>query len=219
MLKQFICLLFPRKCHFCRALLLKDETDLCRSCQRSAPKFSCAKRSIPLIAQWTAVWYYKDMVRRSIHRFKFGNARGYADFYGRELGIKLQSTSFFGSFDVLTWIPVSRLRYIVRGYDQSRLLADSLGKELGMSPVQTLKKVRHTEPQSGIRDAAKRRANILNAYRPENIEAFAGKRVLVVDDVITTGATATECAKILRVGGAKEVYFAAVAAASHDKNK
>lgn len=214
---MLICLLFPRKCHFCRTLLSKDETDLCHTCRRDAPELIRAKSAIPLIAQWTAVWYYKDKVRSSIHRFKFGNARHYADFYARELAMKLQSVPFADSYDLLTWVPVSWLRRFLRGYDQAELLAMALGRELGMPPVRLLKKIRHTQPQSGIRNAAKRRANILNAYRAENIDQFTGKRILLVDDVVTTGATASECAKTLLIGGAKKVYFAAVAAASHDK--
>lgn len=212
-------LLFPPKCHFCRKLLSKGEVDLCHSCRQTAPKFSKAKRNISLVAQWTAVWYYKDKVRSSIHRFKFGNARSYAYFYAREMAAKLSTCSFWGSFDLLTWVPVSPLRRFFRGYDQSELLAEALGKELGMQPVRLLKKVRHTLPQSGIRDAAKRRANVMNAYQPENRLQFIGKSILLVDDVITTGATAAECAKTLAIGGAKKVYLAAVAATAYDKNK
>lgn len=210
-------LLFPPKCHFCRTILTKNEKDICLTCRRNAPEVLRAKRNIPLIAQWTAVWYYKDKVRSSIHRFKFGNARGYADFYARELALKLQESSFWGSFDVLTWVPVSWLRRMFRGYDQSELLAVALGKELGMTPVRLLKKVRHTLPQSRIRDAAKRRANILNAYRAENTALLSGKRVLLLDDVVTTGATGSECAKTLLINGAKEVFLATVAATLYDK--
>lgn len=209
-------LLFPPKCHFCRALLSKNETDICHRCRSDAPVFLWSKRKIPLIAQWTAVWYYKDKVRASLHRFKFGNARGYAPFYGRALAMKLQEVPFGSSFDVLSWVPVSRIRRFFRGYDQSELLAIALGKELGIPAVRTLNKKRHTRPQSSIRDAARRRANILNAFCAENAEQFAGKRVLLVDDVVTTGVTASECAKTLLLNGAKEVDLIAVATAAHD---
>ena len=177
------------------------------------------KSKIHLVAQWTVVWYYKDKVRGSIHRFKFGNARGYADFYGKCLALKLQSDDFPDNFDILSWVPVSAFRRLRRGYDQSELLANALGKELNLSPVRILKKVRHTPPQSGILQPAYRRANVLNAYCAKNAKLFAGKRVLLVDDVVTTGATVSECAKTLLLYGAKEVYFAAVAAAFHDEDK
>ena len=211
-------LLFPPKCTLCRQLLSKDETDLCHSCRIHVPEFPRPKRNIPFIAQWTAVWYYKDDVRKSIHRFKFGNARGYADVYARLLAVKLQQTGA-DEFDILTWVPTSCLRRLKRGFDQSQLLARSLGNELGTPAVMTLKKIRHTPPQSGIREAARRRANVLGAYKAPDPAFLAGKRILLLDDVVTTGATASECARVLLTAGAKEVSFAAMAAAYHDKNK
>ena len=206
-------LLFPPKCVLCRRLLRANETELCHSCRTDSPEFFHSKRNIPFIAHWTAIWYYKENVRSSIHRFKFYNARGYANTYGKLLAMKLQQESF----DILTWVPVHFLRRLRRGYDQSELIAAVTAKELGVTSMGVLKKVRHTAPQSTRRDAAHRRGNILNAYRVCDPEVIQGKRILLLDDVITTGATASECAKTLLTSGAKEVIFAAVAAASHDK--
>ena len=118
-------------------------------------------------------------------------------------------------FDILTWVPVSRLRRFTRGYDQVELLAHAVGQELGMTPVSTLKKVRHNRPQSGIVGQAKRRANVLGAYRAICTQEVQGKRVLLLDDIITTGATAGECARVLLTAGAKEVHCGCVAAARH----
>lgn len=209
-------LIFPPKCILCRQLLKKDETDLCHSCRENAPEFKRAKRNIPFIAHWTALWYYKDDVRRSIHRFKFYSARNYAKAYARLLGIKLQQT-LSKEYDILTWVPVSGIRRLKRGYDQSRLIAQALGEELGCKAVPILRKIRHTPPQSGFRDAAQRRANVMGAYRVMDRKLVAGKRVLLIDDVVTTGATASECARMLLTAGTEKVYFAAVAAAEHDK--
>ncbi len=210
-------LLFPPKCVLCRNLLSKEETDLCHHCRIHAPEISNAKRNIPFIAQWTAIWYYKDDVRKSIHRFKFGKAQRYAGAYARQLALKLQQTDYLNKCDLITWVPISFRRRLKRGYDQSAVLAKELGIALDMECVHTLKKIRHTAPQSGLKDAAMRRANILGAYRVLDRQLVAGKRILLLDDVLTTGATASECAKTLLTAGAKEVYFAAVAAASYDK--
>jgi len=211
-------LLFPPKCVLCRRLLDQSETDLCHDCRKNAPEILRAKRKIPFIAKWTALWYYKDDVRRSIHRFKFANARRYAKPYGRQLAVKLQETDIWGRFDVLTWVPVSARRRLHRGYDQCQLLAAALGKELAHPPLRTIKKIRHTPPQSSLRDSAQRRANILGAYTVPHPALIAGKRILLLDDVLTTGATASECAKVLLTAGAKEVFFVSVAAAADDKS-
>ena len=203
--------LFPSKCVLCGALLQKEETDLCNSCRLDAPEYPNRKRTVQFLDSFAAVWYYEGSVRSSLLRFKFRNARSYASAYGRLLAMKLLQTAP-EEFDCLTWIPVSRFRKLRRGYDQVELLANAVGKELGMTPVSLLKKVRHNRPQSGIRDAAARRANVLGAYRVTDPGAAADKRILLLDDILTTGSTASEAARVLKTAGAKEVHCAAVAA-------
>ena len=210
---KFLRLIFPPKCTLCRGFLTPEETDLCRKCRTQVPEFKKSKRKIPFIAHWTGIWYYKEDVRLSVHRFKFGNARRYAKVYGQILAIKLQNQEL-DSFDLISWVPISWQRRFSRGYDQSQLLAEVLAKELGVTPVKLLRKVRSTPPQSGIPDAAGRRANVQGAYRV--IAPVTGKRILLVDDVVTTGATASECAKMLTLAGAAEVNLATIGVAVHD---
>ncbi len=208
-------LLFPPKCVLCRRILGDNETDLCRECRTDTPEFPKHSKKLPYLAGWTALWYYEDSVRRSILRFKFYNARSYADAYGRMLAMKLAAEGT--NFDLLTWVPISRMRKWRRGYDQVELIARAVGKELGIDPVLTLKKWRNNPPQSGISDASQRRANVLGVYQVLDPAFISGKRILLLDDIMTTGATAGECARMLLTAGAKEVYCAAVAVASHNK--
>ena len=205
-------LLFPAKCVLCGKLLKKEEQDLCRDCRHDSPEYPAGKDNIQFLDSFTAVWYYEGNVRRSLLRYKFYNSRSFAESYGRILAMKLMNL-FPDGFDCLTWVPISAPRKLTRGYDQVELLAKAVGKELGMQPVPLLKKVRHNRPQSGITGAAKRRANVLGAYRETDREAIAGKRILLLDDILTTGATAGECARVLLTSGAREVHCAAVAAA------
>lgn len=208
-------LLFPPKCVLCRKILDAHETDLCRQCRTDTPEFSVSQKKIPYLAGWTALWYYEGNVRHSMLRFKFYNARNHADTYGRLLAMKLIQEEI--KFDLLTWVPISRVRKWRRGYDQVELIAKAVGKELGFAPVPTLKKLRNNPPQSGLQDAAQRRANVLGVYQVLDPDSINSKRILLLDDIMTTGATAGECARILLTGGAKEVYCATVAAASHNK--
>ena len=78
-----------------------------------------------------------------------------------------------------------------------------------------LRKIRNNPPQSGISGQAERRANVLGVYRLTDTAALAGKKILLLDDVITTGATAGECARVLLTGGASQVHFGAVTSARH----
>lgn len=203
-------LLFPRKCVLCMGLLKKNETDFCTACRAKAPVFPGSTRSFPYVAEWTAVWLYEDMVRSSLLRFKFRGKQSYAAAYGRMLAMELQKAGM--TFDLLTWVPVSARRRFRRGYDQVGLLAGALGRELGIKPRRTLRKVRHTPAQSTLSGAEQRKANVLGAYRVVTPRALQGKRVLLLDDIITTGATLSECARTLEAAGAARVLGASVAA-------
>ncbi len=203
-------LLFPRKCILCRRLLRKEELDLCGNCRTEVPAYPNKKRQPHFLDSFAAVWYYEDSVRTSLLRYKFYGARSYASSYGRLLAMKIRQENL-DETDLLTWVPVSRKRKLRRGYDQVELIAKAVGRELELPCQPTLKKIHHNRPQSGIQDAAKRKANVLGVYRVVCPQRVAGKRVLLLDDILTTGATMSEAARVLKSSGAKEVHCAAVA--------
>lgn len=153
---------------------------------------------------------YEGDVRASLLRYKFGGATGYAKVYGRLVADTVR-TELAGEYDLVTWVPLSRKRLRERGYDQAYLLARSTAKELGLPLTPTLHKQRNTQPQSGTGDAAKRRANIAGAYRMKTGADVTGKRILLMDDIVTTGATLSECARVLGKAGAEQVVCATVA--------
>ena len=211
-------LFFPPKCVLCRKVLKAQETDLCHKCRADLPEYRGSKFKLSFIAQWTGLWYYKENVRLSILRYKFYGRRSYASTYGRLLAMKLLKEGWDDT-DVLTWAPISRLRKFRRGYDQVELFAQVVAEELGMELTPTLRKIRHTKPQSTMGDASHRRANILGAYEVIDSALFRDKRVLLLDDIVTTGTTASECARMLLTAGAKEVKLATLAVASHEKQR
>ena len=112
---------------------------------------------------------------------------------------------FSGEFDAVTWVPVSAKRLRKRGFDQARYLCASLCVDWHTAPQETLRKVRDNPPQSGLEDAAARRANVLGVYEPVSPADIAGKRFLLVDDILTTGATLGECVRVLKAAGAADV--------------
>ena len=217
LLQWILDLLFPRKCALCRKLLSKEETDYCRDCRTKAPRFPVlrekdhpsGKSKLQFLDSVTAVWYYKENVRESILRLKFHKAAFLADPFGRSLAMKVMETHP-EDFDLLTWVPVSAKRKRKRGYDQAELLAKAAGKELGIPAQSLLQKIRDNPAQSGMSGEA-RKANVLGAYQIKANTDLSGRRILLIDDVFTTGATAEECAKVLLEGGAKEVHCAVVA--------
>lgn len=209
-------LLFPPKCVLCTRLLEKGELDLCGACRAETADHPLGRSKIPFVEEWVALWYYEGNVRLSLLRYKFYRRRHYAKSYGRLLAMRIDR-QWAQNFDIISWVPISRRRRLRRGYDQVELLARAVCEELDMPCVQCLKKIRHNPPQSGIVGQAQRRANVLGVYAPVEPERFRGKRILLLDDIITTGATVSEAARVLLTAGAQEVYCAAVSAAKHDK--
>ena len=207
-------LLFPEKCVLCRTVLRRDEMDLCHSCRIHAPEFSASRKKLPFLDSWVSVWYYEREARKSLLRYKFGGKRSYAQSYGRLLAMRL-SREYSDDFDLLTWVPMGRFKRLTRGFDQCQLLAEAVGKELGIEPQSLIQKIRRNKTQSTIRGEARRRANVLGVYRVTDPQQVKDKRILLLDDIITTGATAGECARILLTAGASEVHCGAVAAARH----
>lgn len=123
--------------------------------------------------------------------------------------------AFSGEFDVVTWVPVSRKRLRRRGYDQARLLAESACRCWDTKPAALLEKTEDNPAQSTLTEAAARRANVLGVYRA--LPEAAGRRILLIDDICTTGATLGECVRELYDAGAERVVCAAVALSREKK--
>ena len=207
-------LLFPPKCVFCGKVLDTGEDGLCSRCQRELPWLTDGEAELTgeFFSLCAASLRYQDKVRDSVRRYKFKGRRGYHKLYGR-LVAQCVHDHLAGRYDLITWVPLSPQRKKERGYDQAFLLSSAAALELGEVAVETLRKERNTDPQSGLTEDAQRRANVLGAYTPVDPELVAGKRVLLIDDVVTTGSTLSECARMLRTMGAEDVVCAALARA------
>lgn len=207
-------LLFPPKCVFCGGLLHTGERDLCTSCQRTLPWLTgaAAEQTGEGFSLCVSPLRYQGAVRESLRRYKFEGFRGYRRAYGRLLAQCIRD-HLEGRYDVITWAPLSARRKRERGYDQAYLLADSAARALGTRAYPLLRKIRHTAAQSGLEADAQRRSNVQGVYSVPDPAAVAGKRILVVDDIVTTGSTLTSCAQALREAGAVDVLCAAAARA------
>ena len=202
-------LLYPPKCVICGKLLEK-QGPVCPRCLDSLPEYDGAAPQVRFTEAGAVSFYYEGALRESFLRFKFGGAAHYAAVYGAWMAHTIED-KLAGRFDTLTWAPVSRRRRRSRGYDQSELLCRETARELGMQPLLTLEKCTHNRAQSSLTGAEERFENAKGAYCAVQPERFAGKRVLLIDDIVTTGATMSECARVLRKAGAAEVVCAALA--------
>lgn len=205
---------FPRRCPFCGAVAGKEL--LCKKCLRSLPFTGEHAVREGTFGRCAAPLYYEDRVREAILQFKFKAKLGGLSCFGM-LMAECAAEHYSGAFDAITWVPVSKKRLKKRGFDQTRYLTGSMCVDWHVAPIETLRKVTDNPPQSTLETEEQRRANVLGVYEAVNAEQFRGKRLLLVDDILTTGATLSECVRVLKEAGAGEVMCLTLAMSREKK--
>lgn len=208
-------LFFPRRCPFCRCILKDYEKAHCKACSEKLPwaRGSAQRQVMRHIELCVSPLFYEENVRSALLRFKFHGLRVYAASFARIMADALRQQEI--SFDLITWVPVSAKRLKQRGYDQAQLLAEELS-ELTLCPCRRiLLKTNDNPAQSSLKSPEQRRKNVAGVYRLCDPESVKGCRILLVDDIVTTGATINECARMLRSAGAEGVFGVTLARSRH----
>jgi competence protein ComFC len=139
-----------------------------------------------------------------IHHFKYRKKTGLATMLGRAMALIIRADPVLQTADMIAPIPLHWSKQLRRGYNQSLLLARSIAHNTGLTLLDVLKRTRRTKSQTKLTDNL-RRENITGAFSVR-LNNIANKRVLLIDDVLTTGATMNECARVLKQAGAAAVY-------------
>jgi competence protein ComFC len=230
----FISLFYPANCEFCGEAIAHAQY-LCERCSEKAPRIVapfCAKCSEPfsgaIEAEFTcancahrkldfdaAVSAYRSrgVVRVMILRFKYGR-----DLYLRHLiaGWLLEAmrdSRLHGrTFDMLVPVPLHPTRLRERGFNQAELLAQILRAHIGVPVISALERIRYTTTQTAF-DRIERMENLHDAFRLRKNIDVRDSRMLLADDVLTTGSTLSECARVLREAGAQSIYAVTAARA------
>ena len=197
-------LLYPPKCPFCGRVLERGEDRMCVLCRQELPWTDSPGSAPECCDLCLSPLHYRDGVREAVHRYKFKGGAGLAGLFG-ELMAKCLSDRRGGPTDLVTWVPLHPKSKKRRGYDQAELLARRTAELRGMPAVPTLEKIRNTGVQSRQSTQADRRANVEGAYRARPGLDLTGRRLVLVDDVVTTGSTRAQCAACLRSAGAASV--------------
>jgi ComF family protein len=150
---------------------------------------------------------YDGALRELIHLFKYGGVAPLANTLGALLSRALPRDA---AVDVIVPMPLHWRRRWRRGFNQSELLARSVGQRTGVPVACAVRRRRATPPQAGL-TRAERRDNVIGAFAVRDRGAVSGRRVLLIDDVLTTGATASACASVLKRCGARSVTVLTVA--------
>jgi len=187
---------FPPKCMLCGTLLQEGTTFLCQPCSYPVPIPD--PLPLPGTGSCRAPFRYEGKAKAAVRRFKFNGCRCYAGGMALHMSRLLREPKP----ELITWIPVSRRRRLERGYDQAELLAKELSALSGIPSARLLNR-RHTARQSTAKSKEARRTNVAGAFSLRETADLSGRRILLIDDICTTGATLGEAAKVLRKAGAE----------------
>lgn len=197
-------LLFPHKCPFCKKIV-EEYPDTCEDCWENLPWTSGEEISFQVresISCLAPLWY-RGEVPDAVKRYKFHGAKYNHQCFGELMAEVVEHPE---QYDVISWVPLAAKRFRSRGYNQAELLALVVAEETEIRPLPLLEKWKDNQAQAEIEDDDLRGENTKDVYRLCDSEVdVKNLRILLVDDVITTGNTVSSCINVLKDAGAKEV--------------
>ncbi len=227
--KSLSWLLFTKKCRYCGKIVKANEY-LCNECAENLPvikgekckycgveksRCDCKKHKLGFDGI-TAPFYYENGIRSCIHQLKFDNKPYLATMLAKNMAKSVREDFVDKNFDFISYVPFSKAQTINRNYNQSELLAESLSKELNIPLENVMVKCFETKAQHTM-SIRQRKGNVFGVFDVKTSADVTDKTILLVDDVKTTGSTLDDCAWILKIRGAKEVYCVTASIASYKK--
>ncbi len=216
-LNYLLWLFFPKRCVVC-GKIIKRHKDLCGECDANIERIekSCkvcgatlkhceCKRNVYRFSGCVAPFYKGENSMKMIYRFKLHAQLDSAEFLADRICAKIKEYYADQKFDVVTAVPISKLKYLSRGYNHSEVIARALAKKIGVEYKRLLNKNNFRKSQHTL-TRAQRYENVNGMFR--YIEQVNYKKVLLIDDIKSTGATLNECTKELLFSGVEEVYCA-----------
>lgn len=205
-LKFILSLIYPDKCIFCGDIIPLNCEDkfVCNDCIETLPYYD-SKTDTDKIKNFTAVFYYLGKVKNTIHRFKFRYHPEYSQKLGEFMEQKIRFMNIT-EYDCIVAVPMYYKKEKRRGFNQANLLAKELSKRTGIDLAENLLiRTKATKPQLEL-NHIQREENVKDAFKVINKGCFKGKRIILIDDIYTTGSTAKSCIDILKIDGADEVF-------------
>lgn len=184
----------------------KYKADLCKDCYSNLD-FDTPKIKLEGITDVSICLNYNRFLREIIKRYKFNDETHFYKTFAEIIIEEIFREKLSTKIDFLTYIPMTRTAYLKRGYNQLKLIAEEIENMTGIEVREVLRKKKHTKDQIGL-SFVERKLNLRDAFESEKLD---GEKVLLIDDVLTTGATVEEAAKTLKKAGAEEVYVVVLA--------
>lgn len=228
-LDKFRAEIYPDRCWFCDEVI-DYKTDLCPDCVENVKKISgvrcisCGMNKSDCDCKGksrfyngiTAPYIYNELARRGILRWKYyGNIHA-TDFFAKEIAKCIITDFSFVKFDAITYIPQTQDEQNEKNFNQSEALATNIGKLLNIPTEKLIEKIFETSRQHDL-PLYCRSGNVFGVFGCPDKEKVKGKTILIIDDIKTSGTTLNECAKVLQLNDAAEVYCAVIAIANKRK--
>lgn len=224
MLNDFFNLIFPKLCYACNKPLLKSEEVICLSCSFNLPqtnyhldadnplnKIFWGRIDVQFVCAFLT-FKKGNSVQKLLHKLKYKNAPEVGAKIGQLYGLELKKAEWFKEVDIILPVPLHKKKLKKRGYNQSQYFAEGIS-ETTVVPVDSVSFVRNIYTDSQTKKSRYSRwQNVEDIFSVENEEVLKGKTVLLVDDVITTGATIEACTVSLLKNDCR-VYVATIACA------
>ena len=224
-------LFFTNRCPYCNELLGREEI-LCKECAETLPvikgekcKYCGAEKSRCICKKHklsydgiTAPFYYEDCIKQSVIRLKFSGKLILGKTLAKDMATAVKEDFGDKKFDFICYVPFTNWQKINRKYNQSEVLAENLSKELRIPLCNVMVKLFETKSQHKM-NTRERKGNVFGVYDVKNGINVKGKTILLVDDVKTSGSTLDDCAAILKIRGANEVYCVTASIASFKKKE
>lgn len=223
-LNDFVSLIYPTFCEACDRSLIKGEEIICTNCIADLPRLNYhLKRDNPLYTKFRGripiefasaflLFRKKGAVQHLMHAFKYRDRPDIGVKLGKVYGNELSRSKTIADIDLIVPVPLHKARKRQRGYNQSERWAAGLGEVLSV-PVETnIQRVLKTETQTK-RTKLKRWENVQESFQVKFPERVGGKNILLVDDIVTTGATLEACGRTLTESGVKSLSIVCIAAA------
>ena len=226
--KLFLDMLYPRRCPVCYDIAVPGGSRICNVCREklkpiTGPRcFRCSKplkreeqeyckdcRKTRLFDQGIGIFPYGSVLQESLFKLKYGKRQEYGSFYGQIAAVYSREIIRNWGVEIIIPIPLHRKRMEIRGYNQAELIAEALGNTLCI-PVDSrlMKRKVNTRPQKEL-DYRERKQNMKNAFFLKGENSY--RRILLVDDIYTTGSTIEAAAELLKRNGAENVFFLTIA--------
>lgn len=227
--KEFLDILYPGRCPVCHDIVVPRGRKVCRACEEKlkpitgARCFLCSKPLEKAEQEYCrncrsqshhydrgiGVFTYGTVLQQSLIKLKYENRQEYGKFYGEFAAVYAREQIQAWGIEALMPVPLHPKRMEKRGYNQAETIAKAAGKRLSLPvDIGSLKRIINTKPQKDLEEAA-RKQNLKHAFSVSGKLKY--KRILLIDDIYTTGATIDAAAAVLKRAGAEKVYFLTIA--------